>query len=320
MNRCFSAWQKKAEKEQDEAETKRLLYVAATRVKDKLILNGHCSERHAKYSVNGWLKDVLSVMDMDPGDAVQYRTGKNVSLPNGQLVWVEASNSFVVNQTGFSNSQAEKKQTNIGSLYKPIADKEKPQYPQEEKYEGKTRLLPDPHQPADQTLIGKMLHRVLQYWQFPSQTEVENLLHRTGLEFGIIDLIPRQAAVNLVKIYLKRLQAHPIYEDINGASVRYHEVPYGLMDEPKSDSGRLDILYQFDGQWWIVDFKTDPIKAAIGLLPNRVEGYTRQLLRYRDAVELQLKVKVNARLCFLDYEGEIRLFDLEEGGLVNSPV
>jgi ATP-dependent exoDNAse (exonuclease V) beta subunit len=309
---------KQIEKDQTSAEEKRLFYVATTRVKDKLILNGHCSQSKTKYTARGWLKTVLSVLEVEPDEVVKYLSGKNIPLPDGEMVWVEASDLFVINQTGLMDKPTPLKQAEIGTLYQPLSYEQKPQPSSVEKPEKKTRLQPDPNQPAAQAVIGKMLHRVVQFWHFPSQTELETLFHRTALEFGVIDLLPRQAAVKQVKTYLERFQAHPIYKEIDRASERYHEVPYGLMNDPQSDSGRLDILYQLDGQWWIVDFKTDPIQPEIGLQPPSVEAYIRQLSRYRDAVESQLKVKVKARLCFLDYAGSIRLFELEEGALIKS--
>lgn len=307
---------KQIEKDQTSAEDKRLFYVATTRVKDKLILNGHCSQMKKNYTAKGWLKTVLSVLGVEPDEVVKYLSGKNISLPDGETVWVEASDLFVINQAGLMEKSIQVKQAQIGTLYQPLSYEQKPQPSSAEKPDKKTRLQPDPNQPAAQAVIGKMLHRVIQFWQFSSQADLETLFHRTALEFGVIDLVPRQAAVKQVKTYLERFQAHLIYKEIDRASVRYHEVPYGLMDDPQSDRGRLDILYQLDGEWWIVDFKTDPIQPETGMPPQRAEVYIRQLSRYRDAVESQLKAKVRARLCFLDYEGGIRLFDLEDGFLV----
>jgi ATP-dependent exoDNAse (exonuclease V) beta subunit len=45
----------KDEKEQNEAELKRLLYVAFTRAKDKLIISGHFTEKR----LNGWISELL---------------------------------------------------------------------------------------------------------------------------------------------------------------------------------------------------------------------------------------------------------------------
>ena len=42
------------------AEAKRLLYVAATRAQEKLILNGHLSVSREKYTARGWLGDVFN--------------------------------------------------------------------------------------------------------------------------------------------------------------------------------------------------------------------------------------------------------------------
>jgi ATP-dependent exoDNAse (exonuclease V) beta subunit len=108
--------------------------------------------------------------------------------------------------------------------------------------------------------------------------------------------------------FLKRLREHPIYEEINQSSQRYHEVPYDILEE----SGRLDVLYRYPRGWKIVDFKTDRIRSLNDLSEERKSQYRMQLLRYQKAVFQQIKEKPLAKLCFLNCGNAVQFVDLDE--------
>ncbi len=302
------------ESEQEEAESNRLFYVAATRVKEKLILNGHFSKAYGKAQAKGWLKEVLAVLGLEAEELVNQPLNGDPVLPNGQTLRVQLSELFpVIRRTEQKENTVELQDEDLGGLIQSLPVNVQKRA---ESQPGKRSLLPDPSQAPSQEVIGKILHRAMQFWFFTDQPGLDAFLRQTALEFGVIDEKPQQVAVEKVSLYLERFLQSALYETIHRAKQRFHEIPYSFEDEPLSDSGRLDILFQTDEGWWIIDFKTDAIDEKTGLDDFRHNKYTKQLQRYQTAVERQMKHSVNAAVCFLDYGGKIVLFPLNNGTLV----
>ena len=100
---------------------------------------------------------------------------------------------------------------------------------------------------------------------------------------------------------LERFQTHSLYADMSGAGRRLHEVPYSLVAENGHvESGIVDALYQRDGRWTVVEFKTDKIRNEAKLRALLAEtDYLFQAERYAVAVERLLGSQPAVILCFL---------------------
>jgi len=106
------------------------------------------------------------------------------------------------------------------------------------------------------------------------------------------------------------LKAHPIRADIDRADERYHEVPYTRpLPDGRSDSGAVDLLYHLDELLFISDFKIDQPRDE-GVLEEAVEQSRPQIERCAWAAQDLLGANVYARLCFLDYKGEVMLVEI----------
>ena len=105
---------------------------------------------------------------------------------------------------------------------------------------------------------------------------------------------------------LQRLRTHPLWSEIDTASGRHHEVPFVCKNNGGPDSGYIDLLYLKPNGWHLVDFKTDEVHSKEGL-EEAISQYQPQIRRYIRAVRSQLGQNPIARLCFLDYQGYIRL-------------
>jgi ATP-dependent exoDNAse (exonuclease V) beta subunit len=160
--------------------------------------------------------------------------------------------------------------------------------------------------------VGKLLHEAIHRWEYPHPEALQQFLERSALEIGIFDLDQRHRAIRQAQQYLLRLQKHPMYKEINQANKRFHEVPYELLDEPQSERGRLDILYQTEDGWKIVDFKTDHLAKLSDLEEERRCAYRAQLLRYQNSVNQQLKEIPLAQFCFLNCGNAIQIVSLED--------
>jgi ATP-dependent exoDNAse (exonuclease V) beta subunit len=164
------------------------------------------------------------------------------------------------------------------------------------------------HAPA--VVVGAMVHETIRRWSFPGTAARLNTLDTLALEAGLIDADQRRRAVNEAEKLLMRLEKHPILIEIEGADERYHELPYSRPHPSWTvDSGRIDLLYKVNGDWMIIDFKTDELRDEEAV-HTAVEEYGPQMNRYREAAQQLLHIQPVASICFLDAMGVIRLVPL----------
>ena len=71
-------------------------------------------------------------------------------------------------------------------------------------------------------------------------------------------------------------------------------------------NGIIDLLLRDSGGYTVIDFKTDEIKSE-SQLTETLEKYTKQLEKYRRALNLTLGTDPRCMICFLDYCGEVIL-------------
>jgi len=166
-------------------------------------------------------------------------------------------------------------------------------------------------------VVGLMVHRALEAWQFPGDAGLEAELEAVALGEGLVDRKQRQAVVAEAARLLARLRSHPMWEEISTADERHHEVPYTRsLGEQRVDSGVIDLLYRKGSEWRLIDFKIDELCDIQALQAERA-AYRGQLERYTEAVRTPLGVPVTPGLGFLDCMGEVRV---EWRGSQISPV
>ena len=155
-------------------------------------------------------------------------------------------------------------------------------------------------------VIGLMVHKAIELWLFPNNPQLIPLLETAALNAGLIQTDQRSAAVRHAIDYLTRLQNHPLRDEIQAASERYHELPYSRNTNEHAETGYLDLLYCSTDGWEIVDFKTDSIRNTAERT-KLVSTYTRQMYRYSNAIETLVGQKARTRICFLDDHGLVSL-------------
>jgi ATP-dependent helicase/nuclease subunit A len=304
----LSRYLKIQEGEKEEAETRRLLYVALTRAKDKLIVSGHFSQTKEKYTVNGWLKEILNLLELDPNLLVENPPIEPLPFPGEELLGIQLRKEMVA----FPAAAIEAVEEQFISMRNFLSDLQIDVAGYTEEEEEQINL--DLFETSDKfpLWVGKLLHQAIQHWEFRNTEALMQFLERSALKLGILDVEQRKRAIQRAKLYMQRLQEHPIYEEISRATRRYHEVPYELRDEPQNDRGRLDILYLTEGGWKIVDFKTDHLNSLSDLQEDRRTGYRAQLLRYQHSVFQQLSEKPLTQLCFLNCGNGIEVVNVED--------
>ena len=300
------------DQQQSQEEENRILYVAATRARERLILNGHLSLRWGKLTADGWMKAFLEVLQLDPNRLGEETGGwTRASLPNGREVgiWVagdlDPGDAKPAVQAAWPESEAQDIYAPLVEVYDERMDEDMAgELERDWRATGK-RL----HPPA--VVVGAMVHEAIRSWVFPGDAALNPLLEVTALSHGLIDTGQRRRAIREAEKLLRRFREHDIYLEIDAAPERFHEVPYTRPHSTwGSDSGRIDLLYRMNGAWRLMDFKSDEIRDD-DALTNALDEHRPQIGRYIAAVQQLLGETPQAALCFLDAMGEVRIVDVE---------
>jgi ATP-dependent exoDNAse (exonuclease V) beta subunit len=296
------------DQQQSQEEENRILYVAATRARERLILNGHLSLRWGKLIAEGWMKAFLEVLQLDP-ESLGERAGgwAQARLPNGREVGVWVADALEPGDAE-RTAQAAWPESEEQNIYAPLVVVSDERMDEdiasalERDWRATGKRL---HPPA--VVVGAMVHDALRSWVFPGDAALKPLLEMTALSHGLIDPGQRGRAIRETEKLLGRFREHDIYLEIEAAPERIHEVPY-TRPHPTwgSDSGRIDLLYRVNGAWRLIDFKTDEIRED-DALANALEEHRPQIGRYAAAVQQLLGEKPQAALCFLDAMGGVKM-------------
>jgi ATP-dependent exoDNAse (exonuclease V) beta subunit len=306
------AWQIAArlDGELEDAEDRRLLYVAATRAKEKLLISGHVkAKKDGSLSIAGWLGTLgLQQIKLDgelsgpclipldrPGLSLTLypvlpANGPGSPAPAPVKQAVPASRpDLVAPLSAIGTMSDEKARTREKDLSGRV-----------------WRVVPDakrPHAPA--WVVGTLVHEALRRWRFPDDG-FDDFLLPIALEAGLADQGEIRAALQEARRLLERFRTHPLFAELDQAE-RHHEVPYFT----SAGRGIIDLLYRSGEEWMIIDFKTDQADSpaeAEELI--RRDGYDQQLGHYARAVAEQLGVRAKTRIVFLNVKGHPAIFEL----------
>jgi ATP-dependent helicase/nuclease subunit A len=305
------------EAERDDAEDKRLLYVAATRAKEKLLINGHVKRLKAgNLSLGGWLARLGEVIGLDevkltselnapqildldtPSDAGAVACSLHPLTPNTQPP--HADRAIDQNETHPETSDGRA----LPDLAAPL------QVPEERLLDEKIlareadppqrvwRVVQRAQRPSGPAwVVGTLVHEAIRRWRFPDD-DFDAFITPFALESGLTDQAEIRATIRAVERLLTRFRAHPLWAEINTAE-RYHEVPYTL----PGDRGIIDLLYRTETEWVIADFKTDELRTESEAESTiQRHGYDQQVQRYANAVAAQLGTRPKLVLVFLQVE------------------
>ncbi len=324
-----TSWQLAArhEAEIDAAEDSRLLYVAATRAKEKFLISGHVKrKKDGGLDLNGWLSLLGPVVGLDT-----IHVSENLSQPerypshvSGILLHVHPHSATVespqpVPISADSSRRRASDESGSNRMLEPISPvlpiiDEKTRAREVDPPQRVWRVVSTtktPHAPA--WVVGRLVHECLRRWRFPAQAhrgfpegEFENFLRPFALESGLTDLEVIHAVYQESRRLLERFNAHQVFIEMDAAE-RYHEVPYFLPD----DRGVIDLLYRTRAGWFLADFKTDRANSesdALAIVHDN--GYDAQVARYTRAIADQLEIQVKPRLIFLNVSDHLAIIDM----------
>ena len=293
---------------QDESEDLRVLYVAATRAKEKLLICGHQSTRQSR----SWLVALAAAADLNlaelagkPGELqmiVLPRSGQRVSAisqltPVDLAKSVDAASPIVPEPVGRHTS-----------LLAPVACPRIAEPAEEDETIVYQILRITGRRFAEGAVVGNLVHEAIRRWRFPGDPTLDRVLRTAAVSSGLVDPADIAEHICEAELLLARFRADPRWPDLDAAQ-RWHEVPYSVLREGKPSTGFIDLLYwpsqATSATWCIVDFKTDRVTAEPEL-GSLIERYSRQILRYRQSISPLLRGSVHTTLCFLDYCNSVR--------------
>ncbi len=299
-------WAKWQDKREIQSEESRLLYVAATRAKDKLIINGSFNEKRS----GGYLKMLLEscgVQIEEVLDKLGQRQKIELESKNKIGLMVASNDNIIQNRNIPKEKIARVNKFDENPIYGSLLVESK--QPEAETLQRELLEVRDVRIREKHRLIGKLFHKSIQYEVAPQVSEYGNLFKSIPYQGGVSDNLQKEIIKQAIKLN-ERLMAHDLWREIKNADKKYHELPYQLIDRGgKLEHGIIDLLYLYNGRWKLIDFKTDPIYSENDL-NEKVHEYRDQMTRYCYAVQTLMKITPDVMVCFLDVNGEVFIKDM----------
>jgi ATP-dependent helicase/nuclease subunit A len=329
--------------DQADAEERRLLYVAATRAIDKLLVCGHCRrKRDGTLTLSGWLDQLGALIGLDAvtvPESLAAPLSVSVNTIGGQIACaisplVDTQDQEPQAKDQESNVQPRSFAPSVGATPRgcpivegssPVSDLAQSQSliapliaPASARVDEKTRareaeppprvwrVVPTAQRPrAPAWVVGKLTHEALRWWRFPDRPDLAGFLYPHALAAGLTDRIEITATIDEARRLLARFQTHVLYMEMHAAQ-RIHEVPYTFRRDARVETGVIDVLYRVGDVWRLVDFKTDAIQDE-EMLKGKIVEYGDQVTRYAAAVQALVGAEPQTLLCFLDMCGQVRV-------------
>ncbi len=308
---CWGKW---LDERMEEAENKRLLYVACTRAADLLVLSGKTGRS------NTWLSEIMETWSVsDEGDESEIVKFRDFSIRVHRPVEPPDKSSLIPELTRESPPEFHQ----MPLLAKPLpGSRERISVPATRlnQFDGgitaENRIRPaiwrsqrsDQSQRAPGYIVGNIVHRTLAHWECLAygDDELFNVIENYAQTEGVF---PSALAdtVHRVHAILTHLKNHEIYEDVSRSTRRYHEVPFNLKTPGGTVHGVIDLLYQGqDEGWHLLDWKTEWTRRND--IQETARQHLPQLSAYAHAVERMVGVQPDVRLCFLVPEVRVHRF------------
>jgi len=306
------------EGEMQDAEERRLLYVAATRAREKLLISSHVEQGKGGIRYSGWLKRLARALGEEEMPASAPPPGEQTatSLWGGEVACTiytlpaattEAPEPLATEATPLA--------VPVGPLPTTLARPYIAEAAPAGARAGLEPTTPDrvwrvvPRHRGQEPpawVVGQLVHLGLRMWRFPPDPLLPEFLRAEARSAGLTDEDRIRTSVRKASELLARLHGSDLFPKLDRAAERYHEVPYAHSADPKL-GGRIDLLCREPGgRWWIIDFKTDRLATEDQLSQKEAE-YALQLRRYRQAVADLLGQDPRLSLCFLDYANTVQL-------------
>jgi len=255
----------------NEAEDIRLLYVAATRAKNLLVIS---SLNHKSNKSNPWhplLENITEEMNI---------TIPEVGLPEGETKEKEKEKKSLLDD--YKEIQKECGQWMKDLSKSSYFEKKPTDFKDEEKHRKIATV------DVGGTAWGSAVHRIFDYLIKEDPDEQLLFLHvENALEKQGISLKRKEELAGIIR----KFKESDLYQRLKKAELKYSEVPFTINIEPAHPlytelagqdsrpvilSGTIDLVFKEADGWVVVDYKTDRPKNEKDY-PELVEVYQKQI-------------------------------------------
>ena len=322
-----------AEQDRDDAESDRLLYVAATRTREMLLFSGNVSVKKdgSLGGLGRWLGEIAKAVAIDTVcidyDEEGARALHRDLLADGIPV------SCTIYEPGVTWDKRAPQPGRSPSLPlelpPPLLQPVRPRRAEADLRTAEQerdpphrvwRVVPAvTHPRAPAWVIGSLVHAAIAAWRFPDAS-YKRWAEARARGHGVTDARQLADAVRESKRLLQRFRQHHLFDELEQAERRLHEVPYSVVMDGRVERGIIDALFLRGGAWTIVEFKTDDVRDEAQLRQLiQEEGYAVQAKRYAAAVERLIGQRPRVLLCMLNYADGIRV-EVLQGYSAQGPV
>jgi ATP-dependent exoDNAse (exonuclease V) beta subunit len=305
----------------NEAEERRLLYVAVTRAQEKVLVSGHVKVRKGgALSLNGWLEILGREVGLDDVEVSGTPTRPwTLALAHGIegtiAPWQEQPAATPAAELVPAQEDGEPAGDLVAPLVAPTSGLDAKLQEREAQPPRRVwRVVPRTERTrAPAWVIGTLVHTALRHWRFDDRLDA--FLRPFALEVGVVDEGEIRAALRGARRILRRFRGHPLWAELDAAE-RWHEVPFSIEEDGQAAHGVIDLLYRAGDSWRIVEFKSDRLRSEAEIWRHiREEGYDEQVQWYVRAFRRQLGAEVEGVLVFLNVGEQVVRVPVQQTGL-----
>ena len=158
--------------------------------------------------------------------------------------------------------------------------------------------------------VGNLVHKGIELWRFPDETGSDPILDEAFARILMctdnLDQEERKYVSKKAKMLLARFRESDVYRLAGSADARWHEIPFSFSGRNYTVNGVIDLLLKDSTGHTVIDFKTDELDSGEDLTEAQ-DTHSKQLLKYRRALNMTLGVDPHIMICFLDYCGKVKL-------------
>ncbi len=311
--------------QKEQAERKRLLYVAATRAQDYLLVSGQITIKNSQLSARGWLGQLIDAFDMADIEAKTEQTvsfyGDEIRVlmpplprsarPRGAVYETRARTAGVDQspgdlpppplihaippQNGLSLKHISATQLADLGGYQHSSGTAREYYRRRllSAAEDDERALPDLSlsEPGMRLrrALGAVTHDLLRFGRYDAMADI---IRSQAWQKGLTNKRDIDEAVDAVERMLDQFRQSDVFQWLSTARAEsrplFTELPFVYRAGGRIIHGVMDLLLQqADGTWAIVDYKTASIR---GDRQKQAQRYTLQLAVYAAAAQARLKL------------------------------
>ena len=152
--------------------------------------------------------------------------------------------------------------------------------------------------------FGLAFHGVMERLHLSGGDNLKGLCRMETLEYSI------PGSEEKLEAMVRRCLEHPLMERVRRAKRLFREVPFSVSLDGNLVEGKIDLLFEEESGWMIVDYKTDDVSGEA--LEQRFQSYREQGLWYARAVRETTGCQVKEAAFFFVRSGEIRSIKPDE--------